>query len=194
MTKVVNGLSWTFEINTSACTFFLQVIKLYIFWHTQSFSKSGPLNDCGLWTSSKYREPSSFQLFPDVWLPSHWVQSFSITPSVKLHPKCFFGCRFKNIICEEKGWRLNNYKTNKGNDSRRFCYIPLFTREGEDFAIFGAHQPQITSSALFNISVNTSSSAPRPLYSRNTTHRKTISRDRGILDDFLIGFIPLSCH
>ncbi len=63
-----------------------------------------------------------------------------------------------------------------------------------DFAISGAHQPQITSSAPFNITVNTSASAPRPLYSRHTTHTKTISRDRGILDDFLIGFIPLSCH
>lgn len=63
-----------------------------------------------------------------------------------------------------------------------------------DFAISGAHHPQITSSAPFNITVNTSASAPRPLYSRHTTHTKTISRDRGILDDFLIGFIPLSCH
>lgn len=67
-------------------------------------------------------------------------------------------------------------------------------KRGRDFAIFSAHQPHITSSAPFNITVNTSASAPRPLYSRHTAHTKTISRDRGILDDFLIGFIPLSCH
>lgn len=67
-------------------------------------------------------------------------------------------------------------------------------KRGRDFAIFGAYQTQITSSAQFNVTVNTSASAPRPLYSRHTTHTKTISRDRGILDDFLIGFIPLSCH
>lgn len=67
-------------------------------------------------------------------------------------------------------------------------------KRGSDFAIFGANQPQITSSAPFNKTVNTSASALRPLYSRNTAQTKTISRDRGILDDFLIGFIPLSCH
>lgn len=65
---------------------------------------------------------------------------------------------------------------------------------GSDFAIFGAHQPQIPSSAPFNKKVNASASALRPLYSRNTTQTKTISRDTGILDDFLIGFISLSCH
>lgn len=70
----------------------------------------------------------------------------------------------------------------------------FIVKRGRDFSISGAHQPQITSSSQFNITVNTSASAPRPLYSRNTTHTKTLSRDTGILDDFLIGFIPLSCH
>lgn len=65
---------------------------------------------------------------------------------------------------------------------------------GGSLAILSLHQPHIASSAPFDITVNTSASAPRPLYSSHTMHTKTISRDRGILDDFLIGFIPLSCH
>lgn len=87
--------------------------------------------DPGCWTSWRYREPSTVLLLPEIWLPS---QSFSITPSVKLHRKCFFGCRFKNIICK-KGWRLNNYKTNKGNGSRSFCTF-LYSEERERSCYF----------------------------------------------------------
>lgn len=46
------------------------------------------------------------------------------------------------------------------------------------FAIFGSHQLQISSSAPFNTTVNTSASAPRPLHSRHTTHKDYQQRER----------------
>lgn len=109
----------------------------------------------------------------------------------------------KKKIKKMKNQRLNNYKRDKGNGYRNFCEFLCYKErrewgvggaEGEGSAILSLHQPHIASSAPFDITVNTSASAPRPLYSRHTMHTKTISRDRGILDDFLIGFIPLSCH
>lgn len=86
---------------------------------------------------------------------------------------------------------MNDYKTNKGNGSWIFCTF-LYSEDRKGF--FLILNPQITSSIQFNITVNKSASAPRPLYSGNTTHTETISSDRGILDDFLIGFILLPCH
>lgn len=54
---------------------------------------------------------------------------------MKLQPKCFFGCRLQNIICEKKGLRLNEYETNKWNGSRSFCTF-LYSEESERFCYF----------------------------------------------------------
>lgn len=51
-------------------------------------------------------------------------------------------------------------------------------KRGRDLAIFGAHQPQITSSAPFNIAVNTSAGAPRPLQQTHNTHKDYQPRQR----------------
>lgn len=39
---------------------------------------------------------------------------------------CFFGCRLKGIIHKKGEWRLNNYKTNKGNGLRSFFTFPSY--------------------------------------------------------------------
>lgn len=65
------------------------------------------------------------------YLSIPWFKSFSITPSVKLQPKCLCGCRFKSIICQER-WRLNNHKTNKGNGLRSLCTF-FYSEQRERF-------------------------------------------------------------
>lgn len=106
----------------------------------------------------------------------------------------FFECKLKDIIRQENQ-RLNNYKRDKGNGCRNLCKFLCYKGGGRGILLFlGCINLNIASCAPSDIAVNTSPSAPRPLYSRHTMHTKTISRDGGILDDFLIEFIPHSCH
>ena len=155
----------------------------------------------------KEKNGAQFKLHSLVNWPG-WLGMWSLPPSIFSQPEIslLHRCSSKflyyslNVSLDanerilfvgKRGWRLNDLKTNKGNCSLSFCTFP-YSGERKRFFLF--LDPQITSSAQFNLTVNTSASAPRPLYSRNTTHTRTISSDRGILDDFLIGFILLPCH
>lgn len=92
------------------------------------------------------------------WLPQ-WYYSLNVS-------------LMQYIICEEKGWRLNNHKTNKGNGSRSICTF-LYLEERQRCC----YQPQTPSSVAFNITVNTSVAAPS-LSCRYTAHTKTSARQR----------------
>lgn len=86
--------------------------------------------------------------------------------------------------------RLNNYKRDEGNGSRNLCEFLCQVRGGGVPAILRVHQPQyrflrtIRSSGKY-ISISSEASLLQ-------THRQ--SAETRILDDFLIGFIPPSCH
>ena len=119
----------------------------------------------------------------------HRVKSFSITPSVILQPKCFFGC---SILFARK--RDGDWITTKPIREMVLgvSVHSFILKRGRDVAILC---PSTSDPIISSIQYNSKyiSSGSEPLQQIHNTH-KDISRDRGILDDFLIGFIPLSCH
>lgn len=89
-------------------------------------------------------------------------------PSVKLQPKCLFGCRLKILFVKREGCRLNNRKTNKGNGVPGVSVHSFMLKRGERFSCCCLPSTSDHISCSAQSTSKYISRAPRPRQKHNT--------------------------